>query len=97
MRSFDGKDAQLLRKTAAYHLLFVDRTHYALKNENSPLHLVVGAISMVNHCKYPNCTLQWNIDPSECETCATLIAQKPIKLGEELFIEYHNIDEYEFD
>lgn len=97
VRSFEGLDAERIRNTNAYHILFVDRQKYTENSSGFPLHFVIGPISIINHCKESNCFIRWNLEPAGIESSAILIAKRKIYSGEELFITYYNIEEYDFD
>lgn len=96
VRTFTGHETAVLRETSAYHLLFVDRDTYA-PGGGSALHLVVGPISMVNHDKNPNCIVDWSVGYGVKNPHAKLITTRKIPRGAQIFISYHNIDEYDFD
>jgi SET domain-containing protein len=97
VRSFDPIESALLKRTSAYHLLFVDRETYAGKDNICRLHLVVGPISMINHNSEANCNVEWNIaEDRDYLANASLVANRHIKAGEEIFIDYLNVEEYEF-
>lgn len=96
IRTFTGSDTLKLRETEAYHILFVDRDHYTTENKKSPLHFAVGPISIVNHSDEPNCKVVWDFDVHDTMSSVALIATKDILPGDEFFISYHNIQEYNF-
>lgn len=97
VRSFEPLESALLKETSAYHLLFVDRETYAGKDNNCKLHLVVGPISMINHSDNANCSVEWNIAGNDYYLAkASLVSNRHIKAGEEIFIDYLNVEEYEF-
>lgn len=97
VRSVDLPEAALLKETSVYHLLFVDRETYAGKGKICRLHLVVGAISMINHSDHPNCRLEWNISGNAGSLAnACLVSDRHIDKGEEIYIDYMNVEEYEF-
>ena len=97
VRSFAGRDSLLLRQTSAYHYLFVDRRTHSKDNLRPVLHLVVGPISMINHSNKANCRIQWNHQKTLSKSKAALVANRNISAGQELFISYHNIEDYEFN
>ena len=97
VRTFVEHDAEILRKTSAYHILFVDRQTFGMKGKVSPLHLAVGATSIVNHSRIPNCFVEWCLSNEIEESKVKLISNCPIKKGNEFFINYHNISEYDFE
>jgi len=96
VRTFTGEDAIMLRRTKAYHLFFVDPSTYAPNNVISPVHLVLGPISIVNHRSDENCWISWEANKDMENAQVKLIAKRNISADEELFIRYHNIDEYAF-
>lgn len=97
VRTFKGRDAELLRQTDAYRMMFVDRTSYEDNTGNPPIHLVLGAISMLNHGDDENCVVCWELDDDKPEKSRVrLVAAKDIKSGEQLLMRYHNVDEYDF-
>jgi hypothetical protein len=95
VRSFDGPDASLIRKTTAYELYFVDRASYSLGDAQSPVHAALGPVSIINHDTSPNAKLRW-LKTGEVNAYVELSSTVEIEAGEEVFISYHNIDEYEF-
>jgi|GEM_PF-4292886 len=95
VRSFNGPDCDLIRKSSAYPLFFVDREAYTAEGSLPPLHLVVGPITMINHNKDANCAVSFAIY-GEDNPHAKLVAKRPISEGDQIFITYHNIDEYDF-
>lgn len=95
VRTFSGKDASLIRQTSAYHLYFVDRGSYKCGTKNSPIHAAIGPISIINHDANPNSELRW-CKIGKVDAYVELFSSREIYAGEELFISYHNIDEYEF-
>jgi len=97
VRTFTGDDAARIRSTEAYHILFVDRETFDVENKRSPLHLVVGPISILNHSKNANCHILWEIGEDVRSPRARLFARRDILPGEQLVISYHNIEEYDFD
>ena len=96
VRTFIKQDAKILKNTQLYPLLFVDRDSYESKNQVPSLHLMIGAITMLNHNQDANCYISWHIGEDIQTACAKLYAKRHICSGEELFIQYHNIDEYDF-
>lgn len=97
VRTFSKDEAEKLRSSEAYYLTFVDRETYGKGVKFSPVHLVVGPISMINHNRHPNCEVTWDIGRGVLNPKARLHAKRDILEGEQLFIAYHNIDEYDFE
>jgi SET domain-containing protein len=60
------------------------------KNQNG--YLAFGLVSLLNHSKQPNTRINWVED--EVGLWSHLIAEKEIKIGEELTMSYANIEEY---
>ncbi|WP_423910965.1 SET domain-containing protein [Candidatus Spongiihabitans sp.] len=50
---------------------------------------------MVNHSSNENCRIKWKLEGDVAQ--AKLIAKRNIDAGEELFIRYYNIGEYDFE
>ncbi|MEO9515993.1 MAG: SET domain-containing protein-lysine N-methyltransferase [Rhizobiaceae bacterium] len=97
VRTYKDKDAELLRKTDAYRMMFVDRDIYGPNGSNPPIHLVLGSISMLNHGDKENCMVLWELNEVKPEMSqAKLIAMRDINPGEQLLMKYHNFDEYDF-
>jgi SET domain-containing protein len=60
------------------------------KNQNG--YLAFGLVSLLNHTENPNTRINWIED--EVGLWSHLIADKEIKMGEEVTMYYGNIDEY---
>lgn len=97
VRTFVGKDAELLKQTDAFRMMFVDREAYDDGAPDAPVHLVLGSIGMLNHGKKSNCEVVWNIASSDdTNRFAQLVAKRKIVAGEQLLMTYHNAEEYDF-
>jgi hypothetical protein len=92
-RTICKSEKAALCSSEIYEYLFVDRQQYMDKTTlPCDLHLVFGAISLINHSNIPNCDLIW--DPTKDLPTVKLLSTRAITPGEELSIFYTNIDEY---
>ncbi len=92
-RRIPGKDKPALMNSKIYDFLFVDRVQFNKQQKTSDLHVVFGAISIVNHAEQPNSAVRW-MGYGDLPV-AELFAIKEIAPGEEIFHKYENVDEYQ--
>ncbi|NEO89726.1 MAG: SET domain-containing protein [Moorea sp. SIO3G5] len=89
--TFTLEQKSIIKETEIFKYYFVD----SLEDGNSEKlkgYLVFGLASLCNHGENPNTYVKWIDD--EIGLWSHLIAQKDIKVGEEVTLFYTNIDEY---
>lgn len=89
--SFSPDQRDIIDKTELGAYCFVIRSEYE-KSKKACGHIVFGLSSLCNHSESPNAYIKWV--KNEIGLWAHLIALQDIQPGDEISLNYTNIDEY---